>query len=375
MTMDEVNERFPLSKYKAWRSSRADEGLPTAGGIAAPASRPQSIKGVATIDEAEPSATTSGPASENNTAERAEEGRATVSHPPSQRASLEKPSGKEGVDKEEALKRQSQESSTSGPKAGDVSETAPQLQNVGTNTTTLAEEKEDGMPNAADELEEDDPIRTAIPTELANHPGDSCAICLDLIEDEDDIRGLTCGHAFHASCVDPWLTSRRACCPLCKADYYVPKPRAEGDAATEAERMHRRQAGLGGSNMNLPAPPQYAFMGSRPRMVLPGRFMSVAYTQDTDRYGFPRVVREPRGPRGDGATSGDPATTTTSREQDVLNRPRWMNSVPRVPQFSMPSLSFPTRFGGRGGAATQSAAAAASPNPESTPSQLEAGRT
>lgn len=35
MSMDEVNERFPLVKYKAWRSSRADEGLSTAGGIAA----------------------------------------------------------------------------------------------------------------------------------------------------------------------------------------------------------------------------------------------------------------------------------------------------------------------------------------------------
>ncbi|KAJ5903735.1 Zinc finger RING/FYVE/PHD-type [Penicillium tannophilum] len=43
MTMDEVNARFPLMKYKVWRSSRANQGLSTEGGITAPNSRPQSL--------------------------------------------------------------------------------------------------------------------------------------------------------------------------------------------------------------------------------------------------------------------------------------------------------------------------------------------
>lgn len=30
MTMDEVNSRFPLTKYKAWRSTRANASIPTA---------------------------------------------------------------------------------------------------------------------------------------------------------------------------------------------------------------------------------------------------------------------------------------------------------------------------------------------------------
>lgn len=47
-----------------------------------------------------------------------------------------------------------------------------------------------------------------------------CAICLDTIEDEDEVRGLLCGHVFHAECLDPWLTKRRACCPMCKRDYF-----------------------------------------------------------------------------------------------------------------------------------------------------------
>lgn len=48
----------------------------------------------------------------------------------------------------------------------------------------------------------------------------NCAICLESFEDDDVVRGLICGHVFHAECVDPWLTLRRACCPICKRDYY-----------------------------------------------------------------------------------------------------------------------------------------------------------
>ncbi|CCE81798.1 Piso0_002470 [Millerozyma farinosa CBS 7064] len=48
----------------------------------------------------------------------------------------------------------------------------------------------------------------------------SCAICLEVIEDDDIVRGLICGHVFHANCLDPWLTKRRACCPMCKRDYF-----------------------------------------------------------------------------------------------------------------------------------------------------------
>lgn len=47
-----------------------------------------------------------------------------------------------------------------------------------------------------------------------------CAICLEPFEDDEIVRGLICGHPFHAECLDPWLTRRRACCPMCKRDYY-----------------------------------------------------------------------------------------------------------------------------------------------------------
>jgi hypothetical protein len=46
-----------------------------------------------------------------------------------------------------------------------------------------------------------------------------CAICMDSFEEETYIRPLTCGHIFHSSCVDPWLTKRRASCPLCNKSF------------------------------------------------------------------------------------------------------------------------------------------------------------
>ena len=48
----------------------------------------------------------------------------------------------------------------------------------------------------------------------------TCAICLDVLDDDSIVRGLICGHVFHAECIDPWLTRRRACCPMCKRDYF-----------------------------------------------------------------------------------------------------------------------------------------------------------
>jgi hypothetical protein len=290
MTMDEVNERFPLTKYKAWRTTRAAEGLPTAGGIAAAPSRPTSIKNEdGTIKELDdrpksPEATSSTPTRTvfTSTENRTSDGQ------PSQRGSpeiIDDANSKE-ADHAPELTRSDDRPSTAKSIA------------THTDAATKTETNDEGEGD-----DEEDQIQTAVPAEQLPDPGDACAICLDTIEEDDDIRGLTCGHAFHASCVDPWLTSRRACCPLCKADYYVPKPRPEGADAAE-QPTGRRARGP-----NMPAPPQYAFMGAgrggvnpfsgrRPSMVLPGRFMTIVYNEN-DRYGLPTVVREPRPSRAE----------------------------------------------------------------------------
>lgn len=246
MTMDEVNERFPLMKYKAWRASREVHGLSTAGGLSAAPSRAPSIR-------------------QSNAADVAESPQSP------QRTTLE-------------MAQHDHVSATTGASSAAV---APHYDKIPLEKTeTVASSIHD---HDHDSDEEDDPIRTAAPPEMAAPPGDTCAICLDNLEDDDDVRGLSCGHAFHAACLDPWLTSRRACCPLCKADYYVPKPRT----ADETDETGRRERG-----MRMPQSPATAWIGGRTgrrRMLLAGpRFLVVE--PHTDQHGFPQVVHRGPGP-------------------------------------------------------------------------------
>ena len=323
--MDEVNEKFPLTKYKTWRSNRAKEGLPTAGGITTDA--------------------TSRPASIREPRESKEEPRAQEVQHTSTFSTVDEKVSEHG--KPEEVAQTVAEPSSPRPKTAQSTQNPPD--------TPIKE-------TTTNDEEEDDHIQTAVPAEQLPDPGDAGAICIDTIEDEDDVRGLHCGHAFHASCVDPWLTSRRACCPLCKADYYVPKPRSE---AQDAEDQRRRTRGEG-----VQMPPG-AFLiggGRRPTMVLPGRFMSIVY-DDRDRYGFPRVVREVRPSRAERRQQEreerqrqlSAATTVNPEVDNQEQRPQsgWRHRLQNV--------SLPNPVSGFRRPRT-------SPSTGATPAQLEAGR-
>ncbi|KAG8411084.1 hypothetical protein J3458_016195 [Metarhizium acridum] len=45
---------------------------------------------------------------------------------------------------------------------------------------------------------------------------DTCAICLEPMLDEDEIRQLQCEHIFHSSCFGQWFFSHDTC-PVCKS--------------------------------------------------------------------------------------------------------------------------------------------------------------
>lgn len=321
MTMDEVNDKFPMMKYKAWVSQRAREGLPTAGGVSAPPSRANSVRSVDGIVPDLPSkereSTDDRPATSTDKA-----------------ITSEKPT-------ENAAKKEGDTSTT--PANADVTQSSP------TSATALQ------RVHSEDDDEDDEHINAALPPELMATSGDTCAICIDTLEDDDDIRGLTCGHAFHAVCVDPWLTSRRACCPLCKADYYTPKPRpTPGDGDPNAAGDMGRTA----SRTNMPnAPPTAWYSLSGGRLNLGGG------RSRSNRPGDSQSNRRRRA-RQQAASAANQNTSQASPPVAENQESRGLLSNIRMPAFRNPLR--------RGAAQAQTESPGAS-GANVTPSQLEAG--
>jgi len=342
MSMEEVNERFPLTKYKAWVASRAREGLPTAGGVTAPPSRAGSVREVEDIEPASPTGTKNSEARPDTAASEDKANEITIS------PATNNLGGEFGSEKPKSPEPTVEE--VGAPHEGENNSLEPVhtvASTVGKNPVVDEEEQEDE--------EEDDHIHTAVPPELLTNPGDSCAICIDTLEEDDDIRGLTCGHAFHAGCLDPWLTSRRACCPLCKADYYTPKPRPEGEAA-DAERPNRRS---NTARANMPQPPTSTWARGNSRF-LPRRFGNPSRHETATR-------RDTRRRRPQYASDGIlDANIGLSNTGSRLNGNAAETSVWRSRMPSPPSW---LRFPGRNRAATNEQEAEANPSP----SQLEAG--
>lgn len=338
MSMEEVNERFPLTKYKTWRSTREAEGLPAAGGVTAPPSRAASIKNEeGTIDGERRSKETARP----DTAATNTDGDASTARAAS-------PETTEGAARPET----SATATTNTEKPEDQTDRTDHADRPGLDRNA-------SVATMDEDEDEDDPIRTAAPPEMLAVPGDTCAICLDTLEDDDDVRGLTCGHAFHAACVDPWLTSRRACCPLCKADYYIPKPRAEGeDPNTTAGRR-------GGTRANMPQQPSPVWMGTRaglgfrPRLMFAGpRLFVSAPEQNANNIFSASPRRQERRRREQDAMYQDPAAQR--EQQSELQQGGGNGWRSRLPNVSLPR--FGRRNQGQQGASETNA----------TPGELEA---
>lgn len=321
MTIDEVNEKFPLIKYKTWRSNRADQGLPTAGGIINSGSRPASIRDIprksqdAESREIEPKTPTTlnekFPTPEHGQPEQIEEASAT---------------------------------SNAQPVVGKSAVTVPEPVLVRQDT------------NGEEQEEDGDRIQHAIPAENLPDPGDTCAICIDTIEEEDDIRGLSCGHAFHASCVDPWLTSRRACCPLCKADYYMPKPRPEGAQEEPRRNMRTEQTG---SNQFFMSGRAGQRRGRQRGLYIPGVFSAHQRAQQ-------RTPEDARSSRRNRRAPSMPETSPEINNQEQSST-SWRQRLPNVRMPAIPTLSRIRR--GRGNEAGEQPTVTS----DVSPAVLEAG--
>ena len=217
LKIEDVNERFPVMTYKAWRAQRERAGLSAEGGIATQTSTQpvqQSDTGEAGPVEREDSPLSSVAVLGYSVHDQS-------SNPPSSASpAVAAPTTLQPTPAELDI---IDEKSPSHPSIDPV----PEAGNGGVVIPSSSKQRDSTL--SADVDEED---YHAIPHELLNTTGDNCAICIDLLEDDDEVRGLTCGHCFHQTCLDPWLTQRRASCPLCKADYYIPKPPAQGTEAS-----------------------------------------------------------------------------------------------------------------------------------------------
>ncbi|KAI1502955.1 hypothetical protein F5X99DRAFT_138219 [Biscogniauxia marginata] len=364
MTMDEVNDKFPMMKYKTWVSERARDGLPTTGGVSAPPSRANSVRSVEGIVPDLPSK------ERESTGERP----ASSSAPKPSDKDEPKPSA-DHPDKalDDAVAKDPTNETPAAPE--NTIQPAPGALTKGDDHRTSVDDDDDD--------EDDEHINAALPPELMGTAGDTCAICIDTLEDDDDIRGLTCGHAFHAVCLDPWLTNRRACCPLCKADYYTPKPRpppADGDpnnpispTAADPSRNNAR--------MNMPRAPQrtltsWSNFREAPRMFFPGRFGgnmgggSRNQVQQQRRWQRERMERPSR--RNTGSQPAAPTTREENANATWMSRfrgqfpPFRLNQVMRRNREEQPAAATtePTASGANGGGAAPAT---------TTPSQLEAG--
>ncbi|XP_071987932.1 E3 ubiquitin-protein ligase RNF13-like [Engystomops pustulosus] len=109
---------------------------------------------------------------------------------------------------------------------------------------------------------------------------DVCAICLEEYEEGDKLRVLPCSHAYHCSCIDPWLTKTKRSCPICKCRVLRSQDDSDSDdGGAEAGDGERDQEG---DNERTPLlRPSPTFGSMEESAVTPGREAGATPTTTT----------------------------------------------------------------------------------------------
>jgi hypothetical protein len=256
MTMGELDERFPVQKYKYWVASHAKVDAPITGEGSVPSSR---ARGMRRIDgDLPPLGLTSGTA-DSATA-------TTISSAqPSNSSTAPTTQRIDQIGNEDTAEKQYGKLTVPDTETNHFVDASV--------TATSAAETQHKSDSPADDEHADynEQIDAGVPPHLLAIPGDTCAICIDTLEDDDDIRGLTCGHAFHSRCLDPWLTTGRVSCPLCKTDYYTPKQRPQSRGHGGGRAPLRRNEPAGNATLNHD---RVVFSRYHLRLTLSRRFTS-----------------------------------------------------------------------------------------------------
>lgn len=88
--------------------------------------------------------------------------------------------------------------------------------------------------SSSGEIGTSSPADPAVPVEevkLRKEAEGECPVCLSGFGKEDEVKQLSaCNHCFHASCIDPWLSSHDNC-PVCRASIAVNRPPASSAPA------------------------------------------------------------------------------------------------------------------------------------------------
>jgi len=116
---------------------------------------------------------------------------------------------------------------------------------------------------------------------------ESCAICLDDFQLDEELRLLPCKHAFHKACVDPWLAKSSELCPMCKQSIFMDQEK-EDRSCTMGTMCYwccisnnERDAGdNGGGNDNEQEQPRIMILAS------PDELVSIDTDSDTNEEGI-----------------------------------------------------------------------------------------